>query len=63
MLEFIVFLFMMIPITLAGFIMFFVFCREAKGGDFTLYLLLGCYLMVLIGITIFVISMIVGFLF
>ena len=63
MLEFIVFLFMMIPITLAGFILFFAFCREARGGDFITYLLLGCYLMVLIGITIFVISMIAGFLF
>ena len=61
MLEFIVFLFVLLPITISGFIAFYMFWVEIDKKDFITYLLLGCLFSLMTGTLIFVLSVIFDF--
>ena len=61
MLEFVVFLFVFLPITISGFITFYMFWVEIDKKDFMTYLLLGCLFSLMTGTLIFVLSVIFDF--
>lgn len=61
MLEFVVFLFVFLPITISGFIAFYMFWVEIDKKDFMTYLLLGCLFSLMTGTLIFVLSVIFDF--